>query len=97
MLKVETKFGLGRLFLPRGVNDTVANNSGFAEFVTSSLRWHASGDWGNVCREDRSSNDEALVEGNRLFSVYEEAGQPKVWVITEADRSSTTVLFPREY
>lgn len=91
------KFTVGRLYLTRGVNDTVADNSGFAKFVTSSLGRHVSGDWGNVCHEDRSANEQALVEGSRLFSAYEEAGQPKIWIITESDRSVTTILFPDEY
>ena len=92
-----SKFTLGRIYLTRGVNDTIADKSSFAKFVTSSIKRHASGEWGNVCHEDRSANEQALVEGSRLFSVYEEAEQPKIWIITESDRSVTTILFPDEY
>ncbi len=63
---------------------------------------HEEGDWGKVCAEDRESNERALTSGRRIFSVYEcgpahqEYGQ-KIYVITEADRSVTTVLWPWEY
>jgi len=102
MLMAGAKFNLGRTYLTRGVNDLVAESLPFAKFVTSSLKRHAAGDWGNVCYEDRSANEEALGAGNRLFSGYEEAGQPKIWIITEAIgddgcRASTTILFPDEY
>tara|TARA_Y100000296_G_scaffold72494_1_gene88942 strand:- start:84 stop:296 length:213 start_codon:yes stop_codon:yes gene_type:complete len=57
---------------------------------------HRSGDWGDVDAEDGQANDAALKDGSRIFSVYHQHGQ-KVWVITEADRSSTCVLLPEEY
>jgi hypothetical protein len=58
---------------------------------------HARGDWGLVDKEDWQANEEALTEGLRLFSVYEsEAGQ-RFWVITEANRSATTILLPDDY
>ena len=60
------------------------------------LQRHQSGDWGKVCQEDKATNDEALSEGNRLLSCYEIDGRD-VWVITEWDRSVTTILFPEEY
>lgn len=60
------------------------------------LRRHHSGDWGNLDEHDRRENELALKEGFRLFSVYEVRGQ-KIWIITEADRSSTTILLPSEY
>lgn len=55
------------------------------------------GDWGDVSDKDRVENELALQEGDRLFSVYMKEGQPKLWIITEWDRSATTVLFPEEY
>ena len=57
---------------------------------------HAMGDWGTVCNEDKDANNQALLDGNRLLSAYE-FHDAKVWVITEADRSVTTVLLPEEY
>ena len=51
----------------------------------------------NVCDEDRQANDDALRDGERLFSVYYTSKGIKIWVITEADRSSTCILLPEEY
>lgn len=60
------------------------------------LARHAAGDWGDLCAFDRRQNERALREKARIFSSYNtRAG--KVWIITEADRSVTTVLLPEEY
>ena len=62
------------------------------------LRRHAGGDWGIVCPEDKAANDAALKDGSRVVSSYVlKDGDTKVWVITEADRSSTCILLPEEY
>jgi len=59
---------------------------------------HVVGDWGDVCEEDAEANNIALKDGSRIFSVYIlPATDEKVWVITEADRSSTCILLPDEY
>jgi hypothetical protein len=58
---------------------------------------HASGDWGDVGPEDRRLNDEAVRDGSRILSAYRTAKGVKLWVITEADRSSTCILLPEEY
>jgi hypothetical protein len=58
---------------------------------------HARGDWGEICEEDRKENELSLVEGFRLMSVYTTASGDKFWIITEADRSATTVLMPDDY
>lgn len=57
---------------------------------------HARGDWGLVCDDDAATNREALRTGARLLSAYD-VGAARVWVITEADRSATTILLPEEY
>jgi len=59
---------------------------------------HIVGDWGDVCEDDAYANDVAITEGTRLLSAYRlvETGV-KIWVITEADRSSTCILLPDEY
>jgi len=57
---------------------------------------HAACDWGDLCAEDKDENDLSLKHGNRLLSSYK-VGDEKVWIITEADRSSTTILLPEEY
>jgi hypothetical protein len=93
------KFSPGRLVWTRYINDCVADNTQFAKFVTDSLARHCNGDWGELDVEDKRRNDLALQEGGRLFSAYIQHGKrdSKVWIITEADRSVTTVLFPEEY
>jgi hypothetical protein len=61
------------------------------------LALHQMGAWGQLCKEDEEMNERALKVGNRLMSVYEIAPKVTVWVITEADRSSTTILLPEDY
>lgn len=66
------------------------------DMITSGLKRHAAGDWGDVSEEDRAANERALLHGGRLFSAYHE-GDAKYWIITEADRSETTLLLPDDY
>ena len=93
----ESKFKMGQLVFTSGVNDLVATNTEFALFVTKSLGRHARGDWGDLPEADKRENEYALGKYLRLFSAYEKLPLPKIWIITEADRSVTTVLFPEEY
>ena len=61
------------------------------------LQRHVTGDWGDVPEEDRQSNEQALVHGDRLLSSYRIGESLTVWIITEADRSATTLLLPDDY
>ena len=61
------------------------------------LKRHLDGDWGDLCDDDRRSNDAALKSGDRLFSSYQVTRDLKLWIITEWDRSVTTLLLPSEY
>ena len=61
------------------------------------LRRHANGDWGDVDSEDQQANENALLNGERLLSAYRTNRGVRLWVITEADRSVTTLLLPEEY
>ena len=65
--------------------------------LSSYVARHQSGDWGEVDAHDRKENDLSLEHGFRLMSVYSLSTGVKVWVITEADRSSTCILLPEEY
>ena len=65
--------------------------------VQTLLQRHATGDWGDLCTEDMRANNDALQYGDRLLSSYVISESCKVWVITEWDRSVTTVLLPSEY
>ena len=89
-------FQLGRVVWTRYINDCVAENALFAEFVLDSLKRHANCDWGELSTEDKKENDFSLDKHLRLFSVYKK-DKFVIWVISEADRSTTTVLFPKEY
>ncbi len=92
------RFALGKLVMTRGVSDKVAEDTAFAKFVMDSLRRHATCDWGDLDPEDNRANTLAVNSGNlRILSAYTLAAMPKIWIITEADRSSTTILYPEEY
>ncbi len=67
------------------------------EDVHAALARHARGDWGDTHPEDAGLNDDALVHGGRLLSVYQDRNGTTFWIITEADRSVTTALLPEDY
>ena len=92
----EAKFRLGQVVMTKGVNDKVADDEEFAKFVWESLKRHTNSDWGDLGEEDRQENELSLKEGFRIFSTYQHK-EEKIWIITEADRSATTILFPKEY
>ena len=86
-------FPLGRLVATPGALTALA---AAGENPVWLLARHQSGDWGDVGLEDRRTNNRDLREGRRLLSAYDVGGS-RVWVITEADRSATTILLPAEY
>jgi hypothetical protein len=92
--KKQPLFSLGQVVATPGALDALqsADQTPF-EF----LGRHAAGDWGDLCEEDRHENERALKCGNRLFSAYKLSDGTKLWVITEWDRSVTTLLLPSEY
>lgn len=61
------------------------------------LQRHQSGDWGDLDKDDREANNAALKNGSRILSAYYLNDREKIWIITEADRSSTCVLLPEDY
>lgn len=67
------------------------------EEILRGIQRHQAGDWGDLCAGDRQANDQALVDGTRLLSAYTAVNGTKFWLITEADRSVTTVLLPEDY
>ena len=86
-------FPLGSVVSTRAVFDHLTTSQLDAN---SFLQRHHCGDWGDVSPEDADENDFAVKNGLRIFSSYQMASK-RVWVITEADRSVTTLLFPCEY
>jgi len=87
---------LGQVVSTAGVSDWMTSSVENTQFVIGSIARHSSGDWGEVCDNDKESNNLALKEGTRILSSYSK-GKDKIWIITEWDRSVTTVLFPNEY
>ena len=85
-------FKLGDIFVTPGALEVILK-----EDINLALQKHANGDWGEVCKEDWELNDEALELGYRILSVYTSSNGVKFWIITEADRSATTILLPEEY
>ena len=83
---------LGRLMITPGALAALAEAD-----VVRALGWHARGEWGDLCPEDWRANDQALKLGSRLLSSYRSFSGVKFWIITECDRSATTVLLPEEY
>ena len=90
-------FETGQMVWTCGVSGKIAGNAEFAKFVETSLKRHTGGDWGELTEEDKKENEFSMEKHLRLFSAYKKDSLPKIWIITEADRSATTVLFPDEY
>jgi hypothetical protein len=90
----ERKFPLGQLVATPGAAEAFTRTN---QEPTESLRRHWRGDWGEVDAHDRQENDISLAQGYRLLSVYTLQDGTRIWVITEADRSATTILLPSEY
>ena len=90
------RFSPGKVVWTRGVNDRVAVDASFSKFVLVCLIRHASCDWGDLSAEDKRENDFSVDKGLRLLSSYQK-NDWKIWIITEADRSTTIILFPEEY
>ena len=91
---------LGRLVMTHTVNSLIAENEEFAKFVLHSFGRYRRHDWGEMCESDKNQNDAAIAgEYNRLFASYNNEQHPdwRIWIITEADSSYTTILFPSEY
>lgn len=91
------KFPLGNLYVTPGIQRLMVD-AVFATSICDFLYRHSQCDWGDLSQNDCDANDEALEHEGRLFSAYRlPSASDKVWIITESDRSSTTILLPSEY
>ena len=89
---LSTNFELGQTVItPTALHSLDASD------VYHALRRHASCDWGECSPDDWQANDLALQDESRILSVYRDSHGVKFWIITEADRSATTVLLPEDY
>ena len=86
------RFPLGRVLATPGVLEVLTPIE-----IAQALSRHVSGDWGEVDAEDAKENELSLKQGFRLLSAYTSATGVRFWIITEADRSATTLLLPEEY
>ena len=89
-------FKLGKLMMTRGVHSKIKEDVDFAIGVLDAFERYQRCDWGDLSESDQAENEHALKEGERIFAVYN-IGKEKVYIITEHDRSVTTILFPEEY
>lgn len=92
------KFGKrGNVVVTRGICNNMADDIIFSKEVTNSLKRHFCCDWGDLTESDKQLNNDAIkYNNNRIFSAYN-TSKGRIYVITEYDRSCTTVLFSREY
>lgn len=90
---VNSKFELGRTLITANAKKKLD----FPSVLQILLTRYMQGDWGNLCESDKQLNDNALKYGDRIFASYTDANDRKFWIITEADRSATTVLLPEDY
>jgi len=88
------RFPLGRIVATPGAL-TALEEAGESPGIF--IKRHVTGDWGDVDEDDRLENEHSLVQGFRLLSAYTLSNGTRLWVITEADRSATTILLPSEY
>ena len=92
-------FELGMLVATTRIADRIREDREFNHFVFDSLERYKNCDWGDLDEEDKMMNDEAVKNGeDRIFAAYKNSEKDwKIWIITEADRKTTTILFPEEY
>ena len=91
---------LGELYMTAGVNDLVAEDEEFAQHIAKSMARYLEQDWGDLTTEDVEMNNLAVASGeDRILAAYKHPQHPdwRIWIITEWDRSATTILFPDEY
>ena len=90
------KFVLGKLVMTKAIHDKMNTDVDFAIGMLESFERYKRCDWGELCEEDKAENEKALIDGERIFALYN-IGNEKIYIITEWDRSVTTILFPEEY
>ena len=89
-------FNLGRCVITQGIAIEISKNPLFAVTVKASFNKHRNGDWGDISDNDKRANDKALTTEDRIVSSYE-TGEGDILIITEWDRSATTIMFADEY
>ncbi len=93
-----SRFDLGTTVVTRGLADLMDEDEALAKDVCKALYRYTTCDWGDMCEEDKALNDSAVTFGDdRIFAAYVISEEVRVWIITEWDRSVTTLMLPEEY
>lgn len=87
---------LGQVVVTRAINDEMTKNMVFAKFIHDSIVQYQSMNWGQTCKEDWSMNNKAVINDWRVVAKYKNESF-EIFIITEWDRSVTTILFPEDY
>lgn len=87
-----SKFQLGQVVITAGAKESLNRID-----ITNALNRHTAGDWGELDPEDKEINDQAVIDPAMILSAYRSIDKTKFWIVTEANRSVTTVLLPSEY
>ena len=85
-------FRLGRIVTTPNALQSITQDD-----ILVGIQRHQAGDWGSLTEDDHAANDRALAQGGRILSAYQAVNGTKFWLITEADRSVTTILLPEDY
>lgn len=87
------------VYITIGIDAEMKKDRRFRKFLYDCIHRYFNKDWGDTPSEDAELNEQALKSGDRLLAVYNNPESPnlRIWIITEADRSVTTILFPDEY
>lgn len=95
----KTLFPLGKVQMTPGAREVLSAEiaKGYINIVIDLLRRHCTGDWSEMEQEDQEENRFSVANDCRVFSAYKLSDDTKIWVITEWDRSYTTLLLPEEY
>lgn len=94
---IKTRFLPGEILYSYKIDARVDKDEKFRDFISDCLFRHVTGDWGDLSEQNKSENEYSLGKYLRIFSSYNYQNDEKVWIVTEADRQHTTVLFPDEY
>ena len=86
------RFHSGTVYVTRAVSEMLSQQR-----LLQLLRRHIRGDWGDTCKNDRTANEQAIGSGDRILSWYQVNGKIRILIITEADRSATTIMLSDEY
>lgn len=93
---MDSKFELGQLIVTESVDARMRADHAFDAFVKTSLGQFKNCDWGTLCDEDKEMCNESVKRGDRMIMGSYKRNDEEIWIITEWDRSATTIMFPHE-